>query len=402
MLRNAIALLSTVFLVACAPESTPETVEEEPMAEHAASTSDWQQTTPAEAGLDGDAIAQLDAEIREGQHGLVDSMLIIRGGKLAFEAYYEHDYETMNADRVTGESGPWNYWDVNWHPYYDGTELHTIQSSTKSFMSAMVGIAIARGEISGTDATLAELLPHRNISDPEKAAITLEDILTMRAGFEWNEDDLSYWHPDNDSTMVEKTDDWVAYLLAKPLANEPGSTYNYSSTVTQLMSEIVSTASGMPLDEYAEKFLFGPIGIDEYMWKDAPEGFKDVAGGMYFKPRDFARFGLLYANDGMWEGNQVVPADWVKQSGAAHVERAYPEVDGFDVGYGYQFWVFAHGTDGNPYMYGTWGWGGQFALIVPELDLVGVFTGWNVYDEIDAEYAYRLFYERVVLTADSE
>jgi hypothetical protein len=90
-------------------------------------------------------------------------MLIIRNGRMAFEAYYENDYRTINADLVTGESGPWNYYDVNWHPFYKGSDLHTIQSSTKSFMSALVGIAIARGDLPGVSATLGELLPHRNI-----------------------------------------------------------------------------------------------------------------------------------------------------------------------------------------------------------------------------------------------
>lgn len=400
MTRFLIAAIAIALTSACSP-AAPPTASEEPAA--AASQSPdgfWQKTTPADAGLDGTAISQFDAEIRAGEHGFIDSMMIIRNGQLAFEASYEHDYETMNADLVTGESGPWNYWDISWHPFYNGTDLHTIQSSSKSIMSALVGIAIERGDLPGTDATLAELLPHRNITDPKKAAITLEQVLTMTPGFEWNEDDVSYWDPTNDAIVVEGLDDWVEYLLAKPLSDEPGTTYNYNSTNTQLMSEMLSTATGRPLNEYAEEFLFGPIGITDYMWKDSPEGFKDVAGGIYLTTDGFARFGLLFAQDGKWNGEQIIPADWVARSGEALVKDTAPESDSFDVGYGYQFWVYAHGTDGKPYMYGTWGWGGQFALIVPELDLVGVFTGWNVYDEVDAEYAWRLFYDRVVLTAD--
>ena len=221
-------------------------------------------------------------------------MLIVRNGRLAFEAYYENDYQTINADLVTAESKPWNYYDANWHPFRDGSDLHTVQSSTKSFMSALVGIAIDRGDLSGIDTTLGVLLPHREIVDPEKSAITLDNILTMRPGFEW-EEDISYWEPRNDGIQVESKNDWVAYLLNKPLAHDQGTTYKYNSTNTQLMSEIVSTAIGKPLNEYAEQFLFGPIGIKDYFWKDAPEGFKDAAGGLYLKARDFARFGLLFA-----------------------------------------------------------------------------------------------------------
>jgi len=359
----------------------------------------WEVSTPEAEGLDAKAIEQLDAEIRAKQHGYIDSMIIIRNGRVVFEAYYERDYKSINASLVTGESGPWNYYDVNYHPFYMDSKLHTLQSSTKSVMSALMGIAIDRGDISGVDAKLVDLLPHRGITDPEKAAITLNNILTMRPGFEWNES-ISYWNPRNDAIRVEKTDDWVGYLLAKPIAAPQGTKYNYNSTNTQLMSEMVATASGMPLNEYAEKFLFEPLGIDRYFWKDAPEGYKDVAGGMYLESLDLARFALLFERNGEWNGRQLIPADWVEKSTSPWVRDVSPEDPDFDVGYGYQWWVYEDGSDGRPLMYGGWGWGGQFPLIVPELNMVAVFTGWNVYEGQDYEYAYRLFYDRVVMTAD--
>ena len=389
------SLLFVFALAACEPNASPE-----PPADTKTAFSwpgeSWQTSTPEREGLDAKAIAQLDEELRAGKHGYVDSMLIIRNGRMAFEAYYENDYRTINADLVTGESGPWNYYDVTWHPFHMGSDLHTIQSSTKSFMSALVGIAIARGDLPGVNATLGELLPQREIKDPQKAAITLENILTMTPGFEW-EEDVSYWDPRNDAIQVESTDDWVAYLLDKPLIHEQGTSYKYNSTNTQLMSEIVSTATGRALNEYAEELLFGPIGIKDYFWKDAPEGFKDVAGGLYLKPRDLARFGLLYEREGEWDGRQIIPAEWVASSGQPHVADTAPDSPDFNVGYGYQFWVFNDGSDGKPVMYGSWGWGGQFALIVPDLDLVGVFTGWNVYDGQDYESTWSLFYDRVVV-----
>ena len=207
-------------------------------------------------------------------------------------------------------------------------------------MSALVGIAIARGDLPGVDTTLGELLPHREITDPQKAAITLDNILTMRSGFEW-EELVSYLDPRNDAIAVESTDDWVAYLLAKPIAHDQGTSYYYNSISTQLMSVIVSTATGRGLGDYAEGVLFGPIGIKDYFWKTAPEGFGDVSGGLYLKPRDLARFGLLFERDGEWNGEQIVP----------------------------------------------------------ELNLVGVFTGWRIYDGPRSESAVRLFYDRVVMSA---
>ena len=393
----SLGLCCAFVLVACGSTSPTE-----PMADTPAAFSwpgvDWQVSTPEREGLDGQAIAQLDKELRSGKHGYVDSMLIIRNGRMVFEAYYENDYKAINADLVSGESGPWNYYDVAWHPFYKGGDLHTVQSTTKSFMSALVGIAIARGELPGVSATLGDLLAGRKIADPQKAAITLDNILTMRPGFEW-EEDVSYFDPINDAIRVESTDDWVAYLLDKPLAHDQGTTFKYNSTNTQLMSEMVSTATGRALDDYAEELLFGPIGIEDYFWKDAPEGFKDTAGGLYLKPRDLARFALLYEREGEWDGRQIVPAEWVAISTRPHVRDTGPDDPDFNVGYGYQRWVYHDGSDGGPILYGSWGWGGQFALIAPEIDLIGVFTGWNIYDGMEYEYAYQLFYDRVVIAA---
>jgi CubicO group peptidase (beta-lactamase class C family) len=356
----------------------------------------WEISTPAKEGLDEAAIRQLDAEIRAGKHGYVDSMLIIRHGRIVFEALYPRDYKALNAHRMTGEPGQWNYNDANWHPYYQGSDLHTMQSTTKSVMSALVGIAIARGDLPGVDATLGQLLPHRRITDPAKAAITLENVLTMRPGFEWVEDQVPYWDPRNDATRVESTNDWVGYLLAKPLAAPQGTVYNYNSENTQLMSEIVSTATGKPLDEYAKELLFHPIGIRSWHWKSAPEGFRDVAGGLYLAPRDLARFALLYEKNGEWNGRQVLPAAWVRQSVTPHVRDTNPEDPDVSTGYGYQWWVFNDGSDGRPVMFGTWGWGGQFGFVVPSLNVVAVFTGWNVYDDVPFEYAFKLFYDRII------
>jgi CubicO group peptidase (beta-lactamase class C family) len=370
--------------------------------EPATSTTDqWVLSTPGAEGLDATAIEKLDQEFRDGKHGYIDSMLIVRNGRLLFETYYEHDYTEINSSLNKADPGPWNYYDAKYYPYYRGSQLHSLQSTTKSVMSALVGIAIERGEIAGIDSTLGELLPHRNITDPQKAAITLDNILTMRPGFEWNEN-ISYWDPANDATIVEGTEDWVGYLLDKPIAVPQGEVYNYNSTNTQLMSEIVSTASGMPLDEYARKYLFEPIGIREFFWNDAPEGFKNVAGGLFLSARDLARFALLFQREGEWNGTQVIPADWVKKSATPWVADVSPDDPDFDVGYGYQWWVYNHDNGDEPDMYGGWGWGGQFPLIVPELGLVAVFTGWNIYDGENHDYAFRLFYDRIVSTIQAE
>lgn len=360
---------------------------------------DWAVSTPEREGMDARALAAFDADIRDGRFGYVDSMLVIRHGRIVAEHSYPRDYAAINAPLMKGEPGQWNYHDANWHPYYRGTALHTLQSTTKSFASALAGIAIAQGKIRGTEATLGELLPHRGIRDPRKAAITLDNVLTMRPGFEWLETEVSYWDPRNDSIRVEQTDDWVGYLLAKPLLTEQGSTYTYNSTNSQMISEIVSTAVGQGLEAFAEEVLFTPLGIRDYHWKSAPEGYRDTAGGLYLSARDLARFGLLFLRGGEWNGKQLLPADWVARSLETRVADTAPADPDNNTGYGYQWWVFEHGKDGTPRMVGTWGWGGQFALLVPALDLLVVFTGWNTYDGQDEAAPVRAFYQRVVLPA---
>ena len=360
---------------------------------------DWETSTPAREALDPGTLAALDADLRAGRFGYVDSMLVARHGRIVAEASYPRDYRAINAPLMTASPGQWNYYDADWHPWYRDTGLHTLQSTSKSFGSALAGIAIARGAIRDTDATLGDLLPHRHITDPRKAAITFDNVLTMRPGFAWNEGELSYRDPLNDSIVVEDARDWVGYLLAKPLTSEQGSTYSYNSTNSQMIGEIVATAVGKPLEMFAEEALFGPIGIRDYHWKRSPEGFSDTAGGLYMRPRDLARFALLYLRGGEWDGRQVIPAQWVARTTETRVVDTAPADPSNNTGYGYQWWIFEHGGDGKPRMVGTWGWGGQFALLVPDLDLIAVFTGWNTYDNQHDIDVVRAFYQRVVLPA---
>ncbi len=111
------------------------------------------------------------------------------------------------------------------------------------------------------------------------------------------------------------------------------------------------------------------------------------------------RFALLYLGGGEWNGRQVIPAQWVARSLEAHVPDTSPADPADSTGYGYQWWIFGHGGAGKPRMVGTWGWGGQFALLVPDLDLIAVFTGWNTYDDQHDIDVVRAFYQRVVLPA---
>ena len=354
---------------------------------------EWARVDPASLGLDQEAIEKLSGEIEAGQYGNIDSMTIIRHGQVAFEQHYEWDYAAQHKGLNYPSPPPWDYFNADAYPFYGDTDLHSLQSVSKSVMSALIGIAIERGELPGTDATLGELLPHRQFTDPAAKDVTLENVLTMTAGIDW-EEDVSYFSLENDATASEALDDWVGYLLSKPMTVEQGTLFDYNSASSQALSEILATATGIPTNVYAERHLFGPIGIRDYHWNSAPEGHTNAGGGLFLTASDLARFTWLFAQNGEWDGEQIVPAEWVARSSRSAIPVYANDPDGW--GYGYQWWIYRHKTASGPKMYGGWGWGGQFPLIVPELGLIAVFTGWNIKEDADYAYAFDLFYDRIV------
>lgn len=353
----------------------------------------WGRADPASQGLDLKALKLLDSEIRGGQHGNIDSMIIIRHGKVVFDRDYRWEYAEQHKDLTYPSPPPWDYLNAEDYPFYRQTDLHSLQSASKSVMSALIGIAIARGELPGTESTLGELLPHRHFADADVKDVLLENVLTMTAGIDW-EEDVSYFSLENDATASEAMDDWVGYLLSKSMAAEQGTFFDYNSAASQALSEILATATGVPTNVYAKRHLFDPIGIRDYHWNSAPEGHTNASNGLFLSASDLARFAWLFAQDGKWQGRQIIPADWVTRSSNSWIPVYADEPDG--LGYGYQWWVYRHKTTSGPKMYGGWGWGGQFPLVVPELDLVAVFTGWNIREDTDYAYAFDLFYDRVV------
>ena len=354
---------------------------------------EWARVDPASLGLDREAIEKLSGEIEAGQYGNIDSMTIIRHGQVAFEQHYEWDYAAQHKGLNYPSPPPWDYFNADAYPFHGDTDLHSLQSVSKSVMSALIGIAIERGELPGTDATLGELLPHRQFTDPAVKDVTLENVLTMTAGIDW-EEDVSYFSLENDATASEALDDWVGYLLSKPMTVEQGTLFDYNSASSQALSEILATATGIPTNVYAERHLFGPIGIRDYHWNSAPEGHTNAGGGLFLTASDLARFTWLFAQNGEWDGEQIVPAEWVARSSRSAIPVYANDPDGW--GYGYQWWIYRHKTASGPQMYGGWGWGGQFPLIVPELGLIAVFTGWNIKEDADYAYAFDLFYDRIV------
>lgn len=345
----------------------------------------WPVSTPAAEGIDEGVLTAIDAEVRAGKHGLVDGLLLIRHGKVVFERSYEQDYVKAN-DGLDDTPHQFNYNHPDWHPFYrredtKDEDLHTLQSVTKSVASTMIGVAIHQGVIAGTDAPALGFFEEREFPDPDgrKAAMTLEDVLTMRSGFEWDEWSFGFDDPRNDCIMLEGQDDWVAFVLAKPMATDPGTTFVYNSGSSHLLSAIIQHTTGDTIDVYAEKQLFGPLGIETYHWKKTPRGLPDTEGGLYLLPRDLAKIGFLFLHDGVWDGERLLPEGWVARATTPWVKDISPQNGRKDPGYGYKWWIMDAAEDGTARIYAARGYGGQVLLVVPEKELIAVFTAWNIY-----------------------
>jgi len=334
-------------------------------------TTTWRRGLPI-AGLLMDALAELDREFASGAHGAIDGMHVTIGDRVVYSAAYARDYTKLLAGRG-GTPGAYNYYDSAWHPFLPGSRLHTMQSVSKSVTSALVGIAIRRGEIAGVDMPVAPCFAgYTQDSDSRRDALTLRDLLTMTAGIAWDETTLPYTDPSNTCAAMEASEDWVAFVLRRPMACAPGTRFVYSSGVTMLLAHVLERATQMRLDEYAARYLFAPIGVAASRWKKTPTGLVDAEGGLYLALEDLARFGQLYARDGVWNGVRLLPEGWVDES----LARVVDVPDERNLQYGYQWWRVP-APDGS-HVPAALGFGGQRLVVLREHGLVGAFTGWNI------------------------
>jgi beta-lactamase family protein len=343
----------------------------------------WTTATPESQGLSSATMAALDKDIQDGAYGNVDRVFVVRRGHAVFDRRYTRDYKTISR----GQIGPlgcgegctdatrmheFNYFHPNWHPYYRGRDVHTLQSVTKSVAATVIGIALGRGEIAGLDRPFLQYFIDRDLSkvDARLHRATLADLLTMRSGIEWHEQDRPL-NETNTTIQLEGSRDWIGFTLGQPMDADPGTKWAYNSGGSQLMSGIIKAATGRFIDEYARDWLFKPLGIRDFHWKKTPTGHPDTEGGLYLSAEDLARIGYLYSNDGVWNGARILPAGWVRNATSRHATGVSP---GWD--YGYQWWITTRsGLD----VWAGRGFGGQFLIVAPARDLVAVVNSWNVF-----------------------
>jgi len=319
-------------------------------------TEEWLNTTPEEQGLDSNILNRIDETIEENSIE-VDSVIVVKNGYIVYEKYYHY-----------------------WSQYM----IHTIQSCTKSFMSALIGIAIDMGYIDNVSQPVLHFFPNYTIDnwDPRKENITLYHLLTMSSGLEYHEVDIPYTDPANDLFAMYDSPDMWEYVLDRPMARDPGEQWEYNSGGIEVLGGVIEQTTGYRVADFAEEFLFNPIGIDHYTWwRPFASGQYGCGGGLNLKPRDMARFGYLYLNEGNWNGTQVVSSEWVNVS-----TQMYYDTGGW-YHYGYTWWGVPDNT-----FYEATGHYEQKIFVLPEEDIVVVFTGdiadedWHPTDYFVMEY----------------
>ncbi len=349
-------------------------------------TDGWATDTPEAQGLEGSVFTTLDSEIREGLYGYVDRMVVVRHGRLVVDEQYDQDYQAISkgaqgalgcgAETCTDEAAaadPYNYYHPSTHPFYQGRDVHSLQSITKSVSATLIGVALHRGEINSLESPLLSFFGNYDLStvDERLHQATLDDLLTMRSGIEWHEQDRPL-DETNTTLQLERSDDWIQFTLNQPSDAAPGEKWVYNSGGSHLMSGIIKQATGTFIDAYAEAHLFGPLGIDDYHWKKTPRGFPDTEGGLYLEAEQLAKIAYLYLKDGVWDGQRLLSSDFV----AAATARQVDNVNAPGWGYGYQWWRLDRDE---VEIWAGLGFGGQFLLILPEHDLIGVVNSWNLF-----------------------
>jgi CubicO group peptidase (beta-lactamase class C family) len=318
----------------------------------------WEVASVWDVGLDPALICDVCDSISTEEFQFLNSLLIVKDGKLVLDEY----------------------------PGLGAWKTQEIASVTKSFTSALVGIAIEKGHLEALDTPVFDFFPeYAHLRDPSKDEILLEHFLTMTAGFEWNENDLPYSDPLNDVNQSWASGDPVEYLFSKPVVDDPGTKWYYNSGTTFVLGAILQRALGADPAQFAQDHLLGPLGITGYEWMYASPGLPLMQCCLQLRSRDLAKFGQLYLQEGSWNGEQLVPEPWVDTSTISHVSEGL---------YGYLWWI---GSIYSQDFYIAVGFGGQRILNVPGLNLVVVHTSDLIeFNEVEDLPARKARYDSIV------
>jgi CubicO group peptidase (beta-lactamase class C family) len=307
----------------------------------------------------------MEAAVEDSTYPNIHSILIAHNNKIIYEKYWSGKDRKESKDVGVIAHGI--------------DSLHATQSMSKSITSACVGIALQQQKIKSINERIFDFFPEYAAQDTGlKSQITIKDLLTMTAGFKWNEEDYS--DSANDDWQMNMAENPVAYILSRPMSAAPGKVFNYNGGETELLLAIIEKASGKPIEIFAKEYLFTPLKISNFKWTTTiNSNMADAASGVYMRSRDLMKFGLLYMNDGKFETKQIVSANWVKQSTTPYIiadDGSDPRFNKSE--YGFQWWIFKDSVVNKPILITACvGNGGQRIFVDKTNSLVVVFTGGN-------------------------
>ena len=365
----AVAACDTASIPAAPTSVSTEQVSLTPIAQ----ASEWPASTPDAEGLDPDVLSDLVRKLRRGEFGSVSSVLVVRNDRLVLEEY--------------------NGW--------SSSRPHTLQSVTKSVTSLVVGLAIADGRLSVTDRITPLVSSYEPIAamDQWKGAMSVRDLLTMRSGFDWREWPYA-------GSPLERVNtchcDWLRLILDWPMREQPGTRWEYVSGAPILLAGVVGFVTGRQFDDYAAERLFKPLGTVSERWamySSAPPGLPHTGGGLYMRPRDMAKIGSLVLNEGAWQGIQIVPPDWIRES-TGRIVSSPPAGWPHPVDYGYLWWLMSLTDPMNTRpepgdVIVAAGAQGQWIMVAPRYRLVMTATG-ETDNDFGRMYAPNFFYTHVL------
>ncbi|MCP1832421.1 CubicO group peptidase (beta-lactamase class C family) [Bradyrhizobium sp. USDA 4518] len=321
----------------------------------------WVAAAPAEVGFDAESLSRLDAFLKQWPKRNVHAVVIVRRGKLVFERYF------------AGRERRWMEWSA---PVQFSPETkHDIRSISKSVTSLLIGLAIGKGQFPPLDSAVIDYFPeYADLRTTRNARITFRHLLTMSHGLRW--DEARGWNSqaNNERHLLEAKDPY-RYVLQQRMALPPGVSFNYSGGATSLLAAALAKSVGQRIDAFARDKLFEPLGITDVEWLSFT-GSAELAAfaGLRLRPRDVAKLGELVANDGRWNGRQVLPAAWIAESTKPRVNAGGHVV----VYYGYHWWLGRSLLNGHDLIWiAAYGSGGQRLFIVPGLDLVVVVNAFD-------------------------
>jgi CubicO group peptidase (beta-lactamase class C family) len=336
---------------------------------------DWHRVEPEALGIDVARLRAMEAAINSGEFKKIGSVLVARHGQLAYERYFDGDASTLRDTR----------------------------SATKSMTSLLIGVAIQDKKLKGVDARILDLLPEhrRNLQnpDPRKGKITVEDLLTMSSPLEC--DDWNDASRGNEERMY-LIEDWAQFILDLPIRGRMrmgeaqaspkyGRNFSYCTGGVFILSEVLTRATGIRTDQYAQQKLFSPLGISNATWPYSPLNIAQTGGGLRLSSPDLLKIVQLYLNGGTWNGQRIINQDWVRQSTQPHAEiNDHQE-------YGYLWWLQSFKTADNSYQaFFMSGNGGNKVLSFPALDTAVVITSTNYNTRGMHEQTDRLLTEYIL------